>query len=69
MFLNEFIFIKLMEHIFKCSRCGEYTMNEVCPKCGSKALNPKPQKYSPEDKYADYRRKAKKEELVKKGLL
>ena len=58
-----------MEHILKCSKCGEYTMKEVCPKCGAKALNPKPPKYSPEDKYADYRRKAKKEELTKKGLL
>ncbi len=29
----------------------------------------KPPKYSPEDKYGDYRRKAKKEELITKGLL
>jgi H/ACA ribonucleoprotein complex subunit 3 len=58
-----------MRHILKCVKCGNYTMEEKCPKCGSSATNPKPAKYSPEDKYGDYRRKAKKEQLVKEGLL
>ena len=49
-----------MKHILKCEKCGKYTMNEICS-CGGKALNPKPPKYSPEDKYAEYRRIAKKE--------
>jgi H/ACA ribonucleoprotein complex subunit 3 len=44
-------------------------MQEKCPKCGSEAVNPKPPKYSPEDHYGDYRRKAKKDSLLKKGLL
>jgi H/ACA ribonucleoprotein complex subunit 3 len=44
-------------------------MKEVCPLCGNKTSVPKPPKYSPEDKYAKYRRQAtfedrKKEELI-----
>ena len=44
-------------------------MKDICPKCGSKALNPKPPKFSPEDKFADYRRKAKRAMLEKEGLV
>jgi H/ACA ribonucleoprotein complex subunit 3 len=44
-------------------------MEEKCPKCGGKADNPKPAKYSPEDKYGDYRRQAKREQLIKEGIL
>lgn len=58
-----------MRHILKCVGCGQYTMEGACPKCGSKTVGIKPQKYSPDDKYGDYRRKAKRDELVKGGLL
>lgn len=58
-----------MKHILKCVKCGQYTMEEKCPKCGGEATNPKPAKYSPEDSYGKYRREAKKEEFKKKGLL
>lgn len=37
-------------------------MDQKCPKCGKTTIFPKPPKYSPEDKYAEYRRKAKKQE-------
>lgn len=47
-----------MRHILKCSICNDYTLNEKC-KCGSIATTPKPAKFSIEDKYAKYRRKAK----------
>jgi H/ACA ribonucleoprotein complex subunit 3 len=40
-------------------------MKLECPKCGAKTVQPKPPKYSPEDQYGEYRRKAKKEQ----GLL
>ena len=50
-----------MKHILKCEKCGEYSIKETC-KCGGKAVNPKPAKYSPDDPYAEYRRKAKKEQ-------
>ncbi len=46
-----------MKHIMKCSACDAYTMEEK--HCGKKTLNTGPAKYSPEDKYAEYRRKAK----------
>jgi H/ACA ribonucleoprotein complex subunit 3 len=57
----------MARHILKCAECGSYTMEEGC-KCGGKALSPKPAKYSPEDKYASYRRKVKKKELISEGL-
>lgn len=58
----------MMRHIFKCNNCNKYTMKEVCS-CGSKTLNPKPLKYSPDDKFASYRRKAKLKEYQELGLL
>ena len=58
-----------MKHIMKCEKCDIYTMEEKCVVCGSKSLNPKPQKYTPLDKYSNYRRKAKEEILKTKGLL
>lgn len=42
-------------------------MEDRCT-CGSAAISPKPPKYSPDDKYAKYRRKVKKQELIKKGI-
>jgi len=38
-------------------------MKSVCSKCGEKTIITKPAKYSPSDKYGEYRRKAK--ELMK----
>jgi len=49
-----------------CESCKEYSLRDVCPKCGAKTILPKPPKYSPEDKYGDYRRQAK-EELASKN--
>ena len=57
-----------MKHILKCSKCGQYNLKEVCG-CGGEAFLAKPPKYSPEDKYGHYRRKVKKEEMIKEGLL
>ncbi len=57
-----------MKHILKCSKCNKYTMKEVC-ECGEKTVIIKPQKYSPDDKYGEYRRKVKKPKLTKEGLL
>jgi len=47
-----------MKNILKCQSCGTYTMKEICV-CGGKSSTPKPAKFSIEDKYGDYRRKAK----------
>ncbi len=47
-------------HILKCPSCMLYGLKETCA-CGSVRVRVKPAKYSPEDKYADYRRKAKQD--------
>lgn len=57
-----------MKHILKCPECGQYTIKEKCPECNAKTINPKPAKYSPQDKYAEYRRKAKSAMLEQKGF-
>jgi len=56
-----------MEHIYKCTKCGNYTMKETCS-CGGAAITTRPPPYHPE-KYGKYRREARREELKKKGLL
>ena len=43
-------------------------MKQVC-ECGGKAVLPRPPKFSLDDKYAGLRRKVRKEELEKKGLV
>ena len=48
-------------HILKCKSCGKYGLEEHCD-CGSKKARVEPAKYSPEDKYAEYRRQAKEKE-------
>ncbi len=51
-----------MPYLYKCTNCGTYTLDEkTCSKCGADVRNPAPPKYSPQDKYGDYRRKAKKQ--------
>jgi len=57
-----------MNIILRCGNCGKYTMKEVCS-CSGKAITPKPGKFSPEDKYGMYRRKAKLESFKKRGLI
>ena len=59
----------MVQSILKCKSCNNYTLKEVCPKCGGEAITCRPAKYSPEDKYASYRRQAKKEQLQKEGLI
>jgi H/ACA ribonucleoprotein complex subunit 3 len=50
-----------MNKINFCVACERYTMDDSCPKCGVKAPQAKPAKYSPEDRWGDYRRRAKAE--------
>ena len=57
-----------MKHIHKCQKCNAYTMKSCCS-CGGTAIEAKPPKYSPEDKYAQYRRQAKQEQRKKEGLV
>ena len=57
-----------MKTILRCEGCGKYTMNDSC-QCGSKPLTPKPAKFSVEDKYGAYRRKAKHDFFKKSDLI
>ncbi|MFH1408282.1 MAG: RNA-protein complex protein Nop10 [Nanoarchaeota archaeon] len=57
-----------MKLLKRCTSCKAYTLNEDCA-CGGKAVVPIPPKYSPEDKYARYRRIVKQDGRKAKGLL
>ncbi|MCL4332442.1 MAG: RNA-protein complex protein Nop10 [Candidatus Thermoplasmatota archaeon] len=43
--------------IFKCTACSTYSMENVCPKCGSPTISTIPPRFSPQDKYGKYRMK------------
>ncbi|MFA6887902.1 MAG: nucleolar RNA-binding Nop10p family protein [Candidatus Woesearchaeota archaeon] len=58
----------MAKHILYCSTCQRYTMQPVCT-CGEKTAERKPAKFSPEDKYAQYRRQVKQEQRKKEGLV
>jgi H/ACA ribonucleoprotein complex subunit 3 len=48
----------MTSHLLKCPSCGSYALSVDCS-CGGKRVSPNPPKYSPEDKYGQYRRRAK----------
>jgi len=45
--------------IKQCPKCKEYTLKNTCRECSQQTITPKPAKWSPEDKFGKYRRKAK----------
>jgi H/ACA ribonucleoprotein complex subunit 3 len=47
--------------LFHCEKCNKYTMEHICPVCQLTTKNPAPPRFSPEDKYGEYRRRLKKE--------
>lgn len=44
--------------ILRCVKCGRYSLDITC-KCSGGCLSTKPGKFSPEDKYSQYRLKYK----------
>ncbi|MEM4695735.1 MAG: RNA-protein complex protein Nop10 [Desulfurococcaceae archaeon] len=57
----------------RCVKCKKYTIvSDKCPYCGAETEIPHPPRFSPEDKYVEYRIKAKIEsntlDLEKKPL-
>ncbi len=59
----------MAKRLLFCRQCQKYTMKQLCSTCGEKTAEKKPAKFSPEDKYARYRRDAKEEQRKKDGLL
>ncbi|MEA1906818.1 MAG: RNA-protein complex protein Nop10 [Euryarchaeota archaeon] len=45
--------------ILRCTQCNRYTLEETCPVCDSATVNPRPARFSPEDRYGEYRRRMK----------
>ncbi|MGC9079401.1 MAG: RNA-protein complex protein Nop10 [Nanopusillaceae archaeon] len=58
-----------MKEIRKCKNCKTYTFKEICPKCNNKTVRVIPPKFSPDDKWGDYRRKIKRKILYELGWL
>ncbi len=56
-----------MKKIKKCLNCDSYTLSDVCDECGGETVVPDPPKFSPEDKYGEYRRRQKKLKGVEDG--
>ncbi|RJS72129.1 RNA-protein complex protein Nop10 [Methanophagales archaeon] len=48
-----------MSKIRKCEACGEYTLKEVCERCGRRTKETTPPRFSPKDPYGKYRRMMK----------
>jgi H/ACA ribonucleoprotein complex subunit 3 len=47
----------------KCEDCGRYTLKaSKCPYCGGVVHVPHPARFSPDDKYAKYRRRLRETE-------
>jgi H/ACA ribonucleoprotein complex subunit 3 len=41
----------------RCPSCGRYTLELICVDCKVKTIEIIPVKFSPEDKYGEYRRR------------
>jgi H/ACA ribonucleoprotein complex subunit 3 len=57
------------KYLQKCKACGKYGLanpESKCRHCGGQLVNPKPPKFSLEDKYGKYRLQYFKEEFEKK---
>ena len=49
-----------------CKNCGVYTLDKTCEVCKNKTISPEPPRFSPQDRYGEYRRKLKKSLKEKK---
>ncbi|MEE9592254.1 MAG: RNA-protein complex protein Nop10 [Thermoplasmata archaeon] len=46
--------------ILRCRECGTYTLHDRCPHCQGATVMALPPRYSPEDRYGEYRRRLKR---------
>ncbi|TFG02578.1 MAG: ribosome biogenesis protein [Promethearchaeota archaeon] len=59
----------MTKYLQKCKSCGRYGLanpKSKCRFCGGQLINPKPPKFSLQDKYGEYRLQYFKEEFDKK---
>ncbi len=52
-----------------CYKCKRYTLNDECPICGEKTAKKEPPRFSPQDKYGEYRRRLKREGMKWKNFV
>ncbi len=51
----------MTKRIYKCLKCGRYTLKQDrCPVCGGLARVAHPPRFSPVDKYGEYRREMRR---------
>lgn len=50
-----------MSHLYYCTVCKEYTLDNICNKCGEKTKSKNPPRYSPQDRLGKYRRELKRQ--------
>jgi H/ACA ribonucleoprotein complex subunit 3 len=43
-----------------CRACARYSLRDACPSCGACTVSPLPPRYSPEDRYGEYRRRLRR---------
>lgn len=55
--------------IMKCKSCRIYTMQTKCKICGKETVEAMPPRFSPQDRYGDYRRKRKLSIFMESGEL
>jgi H/ACA ribonucleoprotein complex subunit 3 len=51
-----------MSNLLYCKKCKEYTLNDICKKCNEKTISKYPPRFSPQDRYGNYRRELKKQD-------
>lgn len=52
----------------KCVECGRYALKtDSCPHCGGRLRLPHPARFSPDDKYAKYRRAMREADTRNEG--
>jgi H/ACA ribonucleoprotein complex subunit 3 len=49
-----------MSSLLYCKKCKAYTLDKICSKCKEKTISKNPPRFSPQDRYGEYRRKLKK---------
>jgi len=49
-----------MSQILYCKKCKVYTLDKICNSCKQNTVSKKPARFSPQDRFGEYRRRLKK---------